>query len=53
MLQGIVALRALSYLLRLEGETTLAEHYNTTNQKFLQYWLQNATVSEEIVPVLQ
>ena len=43
--QGMVALGALSYLLELDGQKTLAKHYNGMNEDFVAYWLQHAKVS--------
>ena len=44
-IQGMVALGALSYMLRLDGQNSTADRYDKANKGFIQYWLQNATVS--------
>lgn len=45
-MQGMVALGALSYLLELDGQKTLADHYDQTNKNFINYFLENAKVSD-------
>ena len=41
----MVALGALSYLLRLDGQNSVADHYDQTNQEFIKFWLEHAKVS--------
>lgn len=42
----MVALGALSYLLKLDGQKSLTDHYNQTNQNFVKYFLGHAKVSD-------
>ena len=42
----MVALGALSYLLRLDGQKSLADHYDQTNHNFITYFLGYAKVSD-------
>lgn len=44
----MVALGAYSQLLRLKGDTTSADHYDTVNHQFVQYWMANGLVSDAV-----
>ena len=48
-MQGMVALGALSYLLELDGQKSVADHYDQTNRKFINYFLGHAKVSNSLV----
>ena len=43
-IQGIVGLAAYAYLLRVHGQTAEADHYDSLNKDFVQFWLKNASV---------
>lgn len=45
----MVALGALSYLLELDGQKSVADHYDQTNRKFINYFLGYAKVSNSLV----
>ena len=42
--QGILGLAAYAYLLREDGRTAEADHYDGLNKQFVQFWLKNASV---------
>ena len=44
--QGIEALAALSYVLRIDGQDALAKKFDLMNSDFIKYWMQNAFVSK-------
>lgn len=42
--QGIVGLAAYTYLLRQNDQNSEADHYDTLNRGYVQYWLKNGLV---------
>ena len=48
-MQGMVALGALSYLLQLDGQKSLADHYDQTNHNFINYFLGHGKVSSDLI----
>lgn len=42
----MVALGAYSQLLKMKGDTALAEKYDTANTQFIQYWMNNGLVRQ-------
>ena len=48
-MQGMVALEALSYLLQLDGQQSLADHYDQTNHNFINYFLGHGKVSSDLI----
>ena len=49
LLQGIVALGAYTYLLKMDNRTELAKYYDRLAQDYVTFWIANAAVSNGIV----
>lgn len=48
----MVALGALSFMLRLDGQNSVADHYDQINKEFIQYWFKNASVSANVTNIM-